>query len=275
MQERELCAHHRFLPSFYLSLKAAFLREAAQRPQGAIPRSDARTLFRLEPAKAMHIYELMQRTGWLRAAPQRTRGAPTATPSESPSPLVAGPLGLTGGFEDGPGVPTGPEVSMEISAAVRSQAPAASVGRDLVGPNGGLVPVQSTQQGDHEPGAGPREPASRPSTQARLAHADASTMAAAAAGDAAATMGLDVGDAASTGLAGPGNEMHVPGARVGTQVATAAPGALPGRHTGNAVSVPGPGTEAFGAEHRHAGAATPGQNDQGDSNGADGLHAMQ
>ncbi|KAK9861613.1 hypothetical protein WJX84_005571 [Apatococcus fuscideae] len=83
-QERELCAHHRFLPSFYLSLKAAFLREAAQRPQGAIPRSDARTLFRLEPAKAMHIYELMQRTGWLRAAPQRTRGAPTATPLREP-----------------------------------------------------------------------------------------------------------------------------------------------------------------------------------------------
>ncbi len=78
MQERELCAHHRFLPAFYLSLKAAFLREAAQRPQGVISRNEARNLFRLEPAKALRIHELLQRCGWLPATPQRTRGTSTA-----------------------------------------------------------------------------------------------------------------------------------------------------------------------------------------------------
>lgn len=93
LQERDLCANHRFLPSFYLSLKAAFLREAAQRPQRAIPRTDARNMFRLEPAKSLRVYELLQRAGWLPAAPQRTRGTATAPHSEAPSPSGAPALG--------------------------------------------------------------------------------------------------------------------------------------------------------------------------------------
>ena len=104
MQERDLCANNRFLPSFYLSLKAAFLREAAQRPQRAIPRSDARNLFRLEPAKSLKVYELLQRAGWLPTAPQKVRGTTTAPHSEAASPLGAPALG--------PGLPT-PQQSLQ------------------------------------------------------------------------------------------------------------------------------------------------------------------
>ena len=53
LQERELCASARMLPSQYLAVKAAMLREAAQR--GILPRSEARTMFRLDASRALKV----------------------------------------------------------------------------------------------------------------------------------------------------------------------------------------------------------------------------
>ena len=41
------------LPSQYLAIKAAMLREAAQR--GILPRSEARTMFRLDASRALKV----------------------------------------------------------------------------------------------------------------------------------------------------------------------------------------------------------------------------
>ena len=51
--ERELCASARMLPSHYLAVKAAMLREAAQR--GVLPRSEARTMSRLDASRALKV----------------------------------------------------------------------------------------------------------------------------------------------------------------------------------------------------------------------------
>ena len=53
MQERELCASARMLPAHYLAVKAAMLREAARR--GVLPRSEARTMFRLDHSRALKV----------------------------------------------------------------------------------------------------------------------------------------------------------------------------------------------------------------------------
>ncbi len=53
LQERELCASARILPSQYLAIKAAMLREAAQR--GILPRSEARTTCRLDASRALKV----------------------------------------------------------------------------------------------------------------------------------------------------------------------------------------------------------------------------
>lgn len=41
------------LPAHYLAIKAAMLREAARR--GVLPRSEARTMFRLDPSRALKV----------------------------------------------------------------------------------------------------------------------------------------------------------------------------------------------------------------------------
>ncbi len=51
VQERELCAQARLLPVHYLELKALMMREG--QTKGYISRQEARTFFRLEPAKAV------------------------------------------------------------------------------------------------------------------------------------------------------------------------------------------------------------------------------
>jgi transcriptional adapter 2-alpha len=53
MQERELCASARMLPGHYLAVKAAMLRETARR--GVLPRSEARTMFRLDSSRALKV----------------------------------------------------------------------------------------------------------------------------------------------------------------------------------------------------------------------------
>ncbi|EIE22880.1 hypothetical protein COCSUDRAFT_1634, partial [Coccomyxa subellipsoidea C-169] len=64
-KERELCASVRMLPGQYLSVKAAMLREAARRDGQHLPRSEARTMFRLEPSRALRVYDLLAAAGWL------------------------------------------------------------------------------------------------------------------------------------------------------------------------------------------------------------------
>ena len=56
VQERELCASARMLPAHYLAVKAAMLREAARR--GVLPRSEARTMFRLDHSRALKVWLL-------------------------------------------------------------------------------------------------------------------------------------------------------------------------------------------------------------------------
>ena len=51
VQERELCAQTRLLPVHYLELKALMMREG--QTKGYISRQEARSFFRLEPAKAV------------------------------------------------------------------------------------------------------------------------------------------------------------------------------------------------------------------------------
>ena len=51
VQERELCAQARLLPVHYLELKALMMREG--QTKGYISRQEARSFFRLEPAKAV------------------------------------------------------------------------------------------------------------------------------------------------------------------------------------------------------------------------------
>jgi len=51
VQERELCAQARLLPVHYLEVKALMMREG--QTKGYISRQEARTFFRLEPAKAV------------------------------------------------------------------------------------------------------------------------------------------------------------------------------------------------------------------------------
>ena len=53
LQERELCASARMLPAHYMAVKAAMLREAARR--GVLPRSEARTMFRLDHSRALKV----------------------------------------------------------------------------------------------------------------------------------------------------------------------------------------------------------------------------
>ncbi|PNH00557.1 Transcriptional adapter ADA2a, partial [Tetrabaena socialis] len=63
-RERELCADARLLPPHYLALKDMLLREG-ERGGGGITRQEARTFFRLEPARSLRVYDLLVSAGWV------------------------------------------------------------------------------------------------------------------------------------------------------------------------------------------------------------------
>ncbi|DBB01426.1 TPA: hypothetical protein ACH3X1_000090 [Trebouxia sp. C0004] len=86
-RERELCAQARLLPVHYLELKALMMREG--HTKGYISRQEARTFFRLEPAKAVRVYELLLAAGWLPAAPN-AQGALAAAPAQGTLAATAG-----------------------------------------------------------------------------------------------------------------------------------------------------------------------------------------
>jgi hypothetical protein len=66
-QEREACAHGRLLPSQYLNMKVALLRENERR--GYITRAEARNYFRLDPLRTLRVYDLMVANGWINPQP--------------------------------------------------------------------------------------------------------------------------------------------------------------------------------------------------------------
>ncbi|GLI66472.1 hypothetical protein VaNZ11_010315 [Volvox africanus] len=72
-RERELCAAQRLLPCHYLALKDMLLRDCEK--NGAITKSEARTFFRLDPARSVRIYELLVACGWIRSGDQGKGGA--------------------------------------------------------------------------------------------------------------------------------------------------------------------------------------------------------
>ncbi|KAK9839318.1 hypothetical protein WJX81_007715 [Elliptochloris bilobata] len=67
IKERELCATTRLLPAQLLAIKAGLL--GAGVAHGHLAREAAACLFRLEPAHALRVYDLLIAAGWLRAAP--------------------------------------------------------------------------------------------------------------------------------------------------------------------------------------------------------------
>lgn len=86
-KERELCAQARLLPVHYLELKALMMREG--QIKGYISRQEARTFFRLEPAKAVRVHELLLAAGWLPAAPN-AQGPLAAAPAQGTVAAVTG-----------------------------------------------------------------------------------------------------------------------------------------------------------------------------------------
>jgi transcriptional adapter 2-alpha len=70
-RERELCAGSRLLPAHYLSLKDMMLRDAEA--NGPISRADARSYFRLDPQRALRVYDLLLESGLLPPAPPPDR----------------------------------------------------------------------------------------------------------------------------------------------------------------------------------------------------------
>lgn len=54
----------RLVPPHFLAMKAALLREAVERG-GVLPRDLARSMFRLEPARTLRVYDTLAAAGWL------------------------------------------------------------------------------------------------------------------------------------------------------------------------------------------------------------------
>lgn len=116
------------LPAHYLVVKAAMLREAARR--GHLPRTEARTMFRLEPNRALRVYDLLTACGWLQSG-----GAAAAGPDFT-SPLAAMAAGSRNPAAAAVGTPRLAQVakfgagSLTVAAAADSAAATGS-GSDL------------------------------------------------------------------------------------------------------------------------------------------------
>ena len=75
-REQELCTNCRLLPVHYLSIKEALMRASAEGE--LLKRADVRHMFKIEPVKAIRIYELLLSNGWIKDA-----GAGTAAGASS------------------------------------------------------------------------------------------------------------------------------------------------------------------------------------------------
>ena len=65
-REREVCTNCRLLPVHYLSIKEALMRASAEGE--TLKRADVRHMFRVEPVKAIRVYELLLQNGWIKTA---------------------------------------------------------------------------------------------------------------------------------------------------------------------------------------------------------------
>jgi len=63
-REREVCTNCRLLPVHYLSIKEALMRASAEGE--TLKRADVRHMFRVEPVKAIRVYELLLQNGWIK-----------------------------------------------------------------------------------------------------------------------------------------------------------------------------------------------------------------
>lgn len=62
-REQDLCTNCRLLPVHYLSIKEALMRASAA--GDPLKRADVRHMFKIEPIKAIRVYELLVQNGWV------------------------------------------------------------------------------------------------------------------------------------------------------------------------------------------------------------------
>jgi transcriptional adapter 2-alpha len=70
-REKELCVANRLLPVHYLSIKEALMRASANGQ--VLKRSEVRHMFKVEPIKAVRVFELLLQHGWVKD-PNETEG---------------------------------------------------------------------------------------------------------------------------------------------------------------------------------------------------------
>ena len=63
-REKELCVNCRLLPVHYLSIKEALMRASAEGQ--TLKRAEVRHMFKVEPAKAAKVYDLLLANGWVK-----------------------------------------------------------------------------------------------------------------------------------------------------------------------------------------------------------------
>ena len=61
-----MCVNCRLLPVHYLSIKEALMRASAEGE--TLKRADVRHMFRIEPVKAIRVFELLLANGWIKTA---------------------------------------------------------------------------------------------------------------------------------------------------------------------------------------------------------------
>ena len=62
--EKELCTSCRLLPVHYLAMKVALMREGLNTDK-PLTRNRVRTMFKVDPLKAVRVYELLLQHGWV------------------------------------------------------------------------------------------------------------------------------------------------------------------------------------------------------------------
>jgi hypothetical protein len=77
----QACAAHRFVPAHWLLLKETLLREVAR--SGPLSRNEVKSMFRLEPARAVKLYDLAVAQGWI---PTKGVGAAAAAAATDMKP---------------------------------------------------------------------------------------------------------------------------------------------------------------------------------------------
>jgi len=64
-REKDLCVHSRLLPVHYLAIKESLMK--ASHAGAVLKRSEIRHAFKIEPVKAIRIFELLLANGWIKS----------------------------------------------------------------------------------------------------------------------------------------------------------------------------------------------------------------